>query len=168
LGTENYLVLTLHRPANVDDPENLRKLLQTIQEHSKDCPVIFPVHPRTKKVLQENTIAVHNLITIDPLSYSEFNFLVKNSFGVITDSGGITEETTVMGIPCMTLRDNTERPETCTVGTNELIGTDPAHLKPALEKLFAGQWKKGAIPELWDGKSAERIVELLLKRDSDR
>lgn len=163
LMDRNYLVLTLHRPANVDDPENLRKLLHTIHENSKDCPVIFPVHPRTKKVMQENNIVVHNLIAIDPLSYSEFNYLVKHSFGVITDSGGITEETTVMGIPCMTLRDNTERPETCTLGTNELIGTDPANLPPALDKLFAGQWKKGNIPERWDGKSAERIIDHLRK-----
>ena len=88
---------------------------------------------------------------------------VKNSFGVITDSGGITEETTVMHIPCMTLRDNTERPETCEIGTNELIGTNPDNIKPALDKLFAGKWKKGDIPELWDGHSAERIIEVLQK-----
>lgn len=158
LGNQKYLVLTLHRPANVDDPENLKKLLLTIQQHSHNCPVIFPVHPRTKKVMQENNMVVPQLITTEPLSYAEFNYLVKHSFGVITDSGGITEETTVLGIPCMTLRANTERPETCVVGTNELIGTDPANLSPALEKLFAGSWKKGTIPELWDGKAAERII----------
>ncbi len=100
---------------------------------------------------------------IDPLGYLEFNFLVERSKAVITDSGGITEETTVMGIPCMTLRDNTERPETITQGTNELLGTDPKAIKPAMEKLFAGQWKKGSIPELWDGKTGERIVEGILK-----
>jgi UDP-N-acetylglucosamine 2-epimerase (non-hydrolysing) len=97
------------------------------------------------------------------LGYLEFNFLVKHSKAVITDSGGITEETTVMGIPCMTLRDSTERPETCTVGTNELLGTNPKALKPALEKLFAGEWKKGGIPELWDGKAAERIVQHIIE-----
>jgi UDP-N-acetylglucosamine 2-epimerase (non-hydrolysing) len=91
----------------------------------------------------------------------EFNYLVENALAVITDSGGITEETTVMGVPCMTLRDNTERPETVHVGTNELIGTNPNAIKPALEKLFAGEWKKGAIPELWDGNTAKRIVAIL-------
>ena len=89
--------------------------------------------------------------------------MVQHSKAVITDSGGITEETTVMGVPCITLRDNTERPETITIGTNELIGTNPVAIKPALDKLFAGEWKKGGIPELWDGKTSERIVKLILK-----
>lgn len=97
------------------------------------------------------------------MGYLEFNYLVERAKAVVTDSGGITEETTVMGVPCITLRDNTERPETCTVGTNELIGTDPAAVKPALDLLFGGQWKKGAIPALWDGHTAERIVEILLE-----
>ena len=97
----------------------------------------------------------------DELGLLEFNYLVERAKAVVTDSGGITEETTVMGVPCITLRDNTERPETCTVGTNELIGTDPKAIKPALDKLFAGEWKKGAIPELWDGHTAARIVEIL-------
>lgn len=163
IADQKFIVLTLHRPANVDDPENLKKLLQTIEQHSKNVPVIFPVHPRTKKVLTENNIAISNLTTVDPLSYLEFNYLVKNSFAVITDSGGITEETTVMGIPCLTLRDNTERPETCTIGTNELIGTNPDNLAPALDKLFKGEWKKGGIPELWDGKSASRIIDHLYR-----
>jgi UDP-N-acetylglucosamine 2-epimerase (non-hydrolysing) len=93
----------------------------------------------------------------------EFNFLVKNAKAVITDSGGITEETTVLGIPCMTLRDSTERPETCTIGTNELLGTNTKVIKPAMEKLFIGNWKKGGIPELWDGKAAERIVQHIIE-----
>jgi len=95
---------------------------------------------------------------VDPQPYLEFNWLVKHAKAVITDSGGITEETTVMGVPCLTLRDTTERPETITVGTNELIGTDPARLKPALDRLFAGEWKKGDVPDRWDGHAAERIV----------
>ena len=99
---------------------------------------------------------------IEPLGYLEFNYLVERSKAVITDSGGITEETTVMKIPCMTIRDNTERPETITIGTNELIGTDPKAIKPALDKLFSGQWKKGGVPAFWDGKSAARIVDALL------
>jgi UDP-N-acetylglucosamine 2-epimerase (non-hydrolysing) len=102
-----------------------------------------------------------NLLLVDPQPYLEFNYLVKHAKAVITDSGGVTEETTVMGVPCITMRNSTERPETVTVGTNELIGTDPAKLKPALDRLFAGQWKKGAIPRLWDGKTGERIVAVL-------
>jgi UDP-N-acetylglucosamine 2-epimerase (non-hydrolysing) len=163
LNSGSYLVLTLHRPANVDDPENLKNLLNTIHVHSQDIPVIFPLHPRTRKVMESNGIVINNLHCVEPLGYREFNYLVKHSKGVITDSGGITEETTVMGIPCLTLRNNTERPETCAVGTNELIGTDPSKLPDALERLFSGTWKKGAIPERWDGKSAERIVDHLIR-----
>ena len=102
-----------------------------------------------------------NLHIVEPMGYLEFNYLVERAKAVVTDSGGITEETTVMGVPCITLRDNTERPETCTVGTNELIGTNPDAIKPALDILFAGEWKKGAIPELWDGHTAERIISIL-------
>jgi len=163
LEKKKYIVLTLHRPANVDNSENLKTILKTITENCKDYKVIFPVHPRTSKILTSNNVAIEQLITVSPLSYLEFNYLVENSFAVITDSGGITEETTVMDIPCLTLRDNTERPETCAIGTNELIGSDPKKLKPALEKLFSGNWKKGGIPELWDGQTAERIVDHLLE-----
>jgi UDP-N-acetylglucosamine 2-epimerase (non-hydrolysing) len=102
-----------------------------------------------------------NVHPVDPQPYLEFNYLVKHAKGVMTDSGGITEETTVMGVPCITLRDTTERPETVSIGTNALIGTDPSKLAPALDTLFAGQWKRGAIPEKWDGKTGERIVEVL-------
>jgi len=158
-----YIVMTLHRPANVDEEAKLKELLDEIISHSEDLPLIFPVHPRTAKILQNIGVQHPRLMMIDPLGYLEFNYLVENSFAVITDSGGITEETTVMGIPCMTLRDNTERPETITLGTNELIGTNPKAIKPAMEKLFAGKWKKGSIPEWWDGKTAERIIEILLQ-----
>ncbi|MCD4725159.1 MAG: UDP-N-acetylglucosamine 2-epimerase (non-hydrolyzing) [Bacteroidales bacterium] len=162
LKKENYLVLTLHRPANVDEDTKFKAFLQAIIEASNGLPVIFPVHPRTAKILESLPLSHSpSLHLIDPLGYLEFNFLVQNAKAVITDSGGITEETTVMGIPCLTLRDNTERPETITIGTNELIGTDPAAIKPALKKLFAGEWKKGEIPELWDGRAADRIVEKL-------
>ena len=104
-----------------------------------------------------------NLHIVEPMGYLEFNYVVERAKAVVTDSGGITEETTVMGVPCITLRDNTERPETCTIGTNELIGTNPKAIKPALDKLFAGEWKKGAIPPMWDGHTAERIIEILEK-----
>lgn len=160
---KKYLVLTLHRPANVDNAVGLKKIVDTIIENCAGYKVIFPVHPRTQKILSTLNLNLESLIIIPPLSYLEFNYLVENAFAVITDSGGITEETTVMGIPCLTLRDNTERPETCTVGSNELIGTDPNKLKPYLAKLFDGNWKKGGIPQLWDGKAAERIVDHLLE-----
>ena len=171
-----YVVMTMHRPANVDEETHLRALMEQIITNVHGEPIVFPIHPRTAKIfyglwgtatdsVEENRAALHkvfpNLYIVDPMGYLEFNYLVQHSRAVVTDSGGITEETTVMGVPCITLRDNTERPETCTVGTNELIGTNPAAVKPALDRLYAGEWKKGAIPELWDGHAAERIVEIL-------
>jgi len=162
LKEKEYIVMTLHRPANVDQEEGLKKLIEEIIDNSKDLQLVFPVHPRTLKNLESISISNPRLHLIEPLGYLEFNYLVKHAKAVITDSGGITEETTVMGIPCMTLRNNTERPETITTGTNELLGTDPKAVKPALEKLFLGNWKKGGIPEKWDGKTAERIVDILI------
>ncbi|MFA7273178.1 MAG: UDP-N-acetylglucosamine 2-epimerase (non-hydrolyzing) [Crocinitomicaceae bacterium] len=159
---KQYYTLTLHRPSNVDNPEILKTLLTTIQDNSKGFKIIFPVHPRTMKIIEKHEINMDQFICIPPMSYLEFNFLVMNSFAVITDSGGITEETTVLGIPCLTLRENTERPETVSLGTNELIGTSTKKLIHYLAKLEAGDWKKGRIPELWDGKSAERIINHLL------
>jgi UDP-N-acetylglucosamine 2-epimerase (non-hydrolysing) len=161
LTPKSYFVLTLHRPANVDDQNKLGNLLQSIIDHSRGLPLVFPVHPRTAKILADAGIASPALKMIEPLSYLEFNYLVEHAFGVITDSGGITEETTVLGVPCLTLRDNTERPETITMGTNELVGTDPAAIPPVLHRLFAGQWKRGTVPPLWDGKTGERIVAIL-------
>lgn len=161
LQEKEYLVMTLHRPGNVDEEEQLNSLIREIVNSSNGIPILFPVHPRTRKNLGKIGLEHPNLHYTDPLSYLEFNYLVKYSKAVITDSGGITEETTVMGIPCITLRNSTERPETCTIGTNELLGTDPKTIAPAMEKLFAGKWKKGGIPELWDGKTAGRIVRVL-------
>lgn len=160
----HYLVMTLHRPANVDEETKLKGLLDEIIQNSQGLPLIFPVHPRTARNLKHLGIHAANLHMIEPLGYLEFNYLVKHAKAVITDSGGITEETTVMGIPCMTVRDNTERPETITIGTNELLGTDPKAIAPAMERLFSGQWKKGCIPEKWDGKASDRIVEILLRK----
>ena len=158
LEKNNYIVMTLHRPANVDEEFKLKELICEIIEHSRELPLVFPVHPRTAKILTGLGISNDKLHLIEPLSYLEFNYLVENAKVVITDSGGITEETTVMGIPCMTLRDNTERPETVSIGTNELVGTNPKAIAPALKILFEGNWKKGQIPELWDGRTSERIV----------
>jgi UDP-N-acetylglucosamine 2-epimerase (non-hydrolysing) len=160
----NYLVITLHRPVNVDNGDQLTGLLNAIIQSARGIPVIFPVHPRTAKIIQSLNISFpQSLNLVQPLGYLEFNFLVENAKAVITDSGGITEETTILGIPCITLRDNTERPETVTLGTNELIGTNPAAIKPVMDKLFSGKWKKGGIPELWDGRAADRIVVKLFE-----
>ncbi|HOS46809.1 MAG TPA: UDP-N-acetylglucosamine 2-epimerase (non-hydrolyzing), partial [Paludibacter sp.] len=163
LVEKEYLMLTLHRPANVDEADKLKELMTEIVSNVHGLPVLFPIHPRTAKIFTDLGIKADNLYIVDPMGYLEFNYMVKHAKAVITDSGGITEETTVMGIPCLTLRDNTERPETVTIGTNELVGTNPANIRPALQKLFDGKWKKGSIPELWDGKSAERIVEKLIE-----
>ena len=168
LQDKQFVVMTMHRPANVDEENHLRAMMEQIIDNVHGLPVIFPIHPRTAKLFyglwgDEAELAkrLPNLHIVEPMGYLEFNYLVERAKAVVTDSGGITEETTVMGVPCITLRDNTERPETCTVGTNELIGTNPAAIKPALDKLFAGEWKKGAIPELWDGHTAERIIDIL-------
>lgn len=163
LSPKGYYLITLHRPNNVDDVANLKNLLDTVLSLTNDLPVIFPIHPRTKKILDSIAYSGPNLVQVDPMGYLEFIYLVKHARAVITDSGGITEETTVLGVPCLTLRNSTERPETVTIGTNELVGTDPSHLVPYLQKLQGGSWKSAGIPELWDGKTSERIVEKLIQ-----
>jgi UDP-N-acetylglucosamine 2-epimerase (non-hydrolysing) len=163
LGLEpgRYFVTTLHRPSNVDSEGGFSRLLASIAEGVRGMKVVFPVHPRTAKTIREIGQVPANILLVDPQPYLEFNFLVKHAKAVITDSGGVTEETTVMGVPCMTLRTTTERPETVSIGTNELLGTNPGALRPALDRLFAGEWKRGAIPPLWDGCTGPRIVEIL-------
>ena len=172
LQEKQYIVMTMHRPANVDEENHLRAMMEQIVDNAHGLPIVFPIHPRTAKLFynlwgDEEALAKRfpNLHIVEPLGYLEFNYLVERAKAVVTDSGGITEETTVMGVPCITLRDNTDRPETCTVGTNELIGTNPAAIKPALDKLFAGEWKKGGVPALWDGHTAERIIAILAGLD---
>lgn len=159
-----YFVLTLHRPANVDEEQQLKNMLETILASAQGMPVVFPVHPRTAQKLKSQHISASNLHMVEPMSYLQFNYLVQHARGVITDSGGITEETTVMNVPCITLRNSTERPETVAIGTNELVGTDPSVLPPFMEKILTGKWKKGGIPEKWDGKTGERIVGILIDK----
>lgn len=162
LSDKAYIVMTLHRPANVDEESQLKDMIDEIIMHTQDLPLVFPVHPRTAKILQRLNVNHSRLHMVEPLSYLEFNYLVERAKAVITDSGGITEEASVMRVPCLTLRDNTERPETITLGTNELVGTNPKNLKPHLDNLFSGNWKQGNDIPLWDGHTATRIVDALV------
>jgi UDP-N-acetylglucosamine 2-epimerase (non-hydrolysing) len=161
LEAKKYFLVTLHRPANVDESQNLTGLLDIIINESDGYPVIFPVHPRTKKNLHPKYLVTPKLILIEPLGYLEFIYLVKHARAVITDSGGITEETTVLDVPCLTLRDTTERPETITLGSNVLVGTDPLKLVPHLKSIRNEQWKTATIPPMWDGNTAIRIVDII-------
>ena len=158
---KGYLLLTLHRPSNVDDPGRLQLLFDIIQQNAAGYDVIFPIHPRTRKNIENYNIETYDIKLIDPQGYLEFIFLLTNSIGVITDSGGVTEEATVLNIPCITLRNTTERPETVIIGTNELVGEEPLYLAMFMSKMLNGQWKKGSVPEKWDGKAADRIVDII-------
>ena len=162
LELKKYFVLTLHRPSNVDSYQKLNDFLNYFNEKLDNYKIIFPIHPRTKQNIN-NKLLLKNIIFCDPLGYLEFNYLVKNSFAVITDSGGITEETTIMNIPCLTIRENTERPETISEGTNELIGVNIKKFNPYFKKLFDGKWKSGKSPKYWDGKTGERIINKLIE-----
>jgi UDP-N-acetylglucosamine 2-epimerase (non-hydrolysing) len=158
--TQKYIVLTLHRPSNVDDPSKLSALLEKIHSALDETRIIFPMHPRTRKVFTMIGKNFDQFVIVDPMSYLEFMYVVKHATGVITDSGGITEETSVLNIPCITLRDSTERPETITLGTNELI-SDTSQLKEYIQKMIRGDWKQTQPIPYWDGKTAERIVHIL-------
>jgi UDP-N-acetylglucosamine 2-epimerase (non-hydrolysing) len=163
LTNKKYFLITLHRPSNVDSADNLKMILDVILDNNDDLPVVFPVHPRTKKILDSLEFDRGKLIATAPMRYLEFVFLIKNATAVITDSGGITEETTVLKVPCLTVRNSTERPETITVGTNELVGTNPQNLVPYLRKIRQGEWKGSSIPALWDGNAASRILAKMLQ-----
>jgi UDP-N-acetylglucosamine 2-epimerase (non-hydrolysing) len=161
---QRFAVLTLHRPSNVDSTEKLAELLGAIDSIAAQVPVIFPVHPRTQQRLAQAGIKTHlQLKLIPPIGYLDFLCLLSKATLVLTDSGGIQEETTALGVPCLTLRENTERPITISEGTNQLIGTDPAKIIAAAHDILAGKGKPGRIPPFWDGHAAARIVDVLLK-----
>jgi UDP-N-acetylglucosamine 2-epimerase (non-hydrolysing) len=160
-----FVVLTLHRPSNVDDPGRLRHVLDAIRSVERDARVIFPVHPRTRERLRQLPDAVSDagaLTPVEPLPYLDFLQLMANARCVLTDSGGIQEETTALGIPCLTLRPNTERPITVALGTNRLVGVDPMQIEAAWHQIRRGEWPAGRLPELWDGRAAERIVKVIV------
>lgn len=163
LSPKNYIVLTLHRPSNVDEENSLIQLLLGIDQMAHDKKVIFPIHPRTKAIIGEQNLYLKNMVFVEPQGYLNFMYLIQNSFAVITDSGGISEETTVLGIPCFTMRNSTERPETVAIGTNYLVGTSVENLKLVFEAFCSEKMEKRGIPELWDGKSSERIIDILLQ-----
>jgi UDP-N-acetylglucosamine 2-epimerase (non-hydrolysing) len=169
LMEKEFVTLTLHRPSNVDDPTTFKRILDALFIIQSQIRIVFPVHPRTRKMIADMGLdsyisSMSNLTLCDPLGYYDFGKLVSESRFVLTDSGGIQEETTVYGIPCITLRENTERPITVSEGTNVLAGSDTAKIVEYSMQILDGKWKKGTIPQLWDGKTAERIVAFLERR----
>jgi UDP-N-acetylglucosamine 2-epimerase (non-hydrolysing) len=170
LESGGYVLLTLHRPANVDDPEALRGILEALEGITARVPAVFPAHPRTTAALESaglttRAAAIPGLTITKPLGYLDFLGLMSDAMAVLTDSGGIQEETTVLGVPCLTLRDNTERPITIEQGTNTLVGNRPARILAAFDRIAAGEAKGGSVPDLWDGDAARRIVEVLVSRE---
>jgi UDP-N-acetylglucosamine 2-epimerase (non-hydrolysing) len=157
-----YAVLTLHRPSNVDEPERLRRLFDVLEEIHRSLPIVFPMHPRTASSLEGRLGGRRlRLLVTEPLGYLDFLGLMADARLVLTDSGGIQEETTVLGVPCLTLRNNTERPITVTHGTNRLVGSDPDVIRAEVQKALRGEVSKGRLPELWDGRAAGRIADVL-------
>lgn len=165
LSLNAYLLVTLHRPSNVDDVEQLEGILAVIDETSRRLPVLFPIHPRTRLRLGSRLRGFKIIQFIEPLGYLDFLALRRHATAVVTDSGGIQEETTWLGVPCLTVRENTERP-VISVGTNILVGRNPQRLREELQKVVAGNAKSGGIPPLWDGRAAERIADVLIVRGS--
>lgn len=156
-----YAVCTLHRPSNVDDRRKLADLVRVLGFISRQIPVVFPMHPRTRKVLSDaqlDTAGFPGLRLVDPMGYLEFLSLTSHAKLVLTDSGGLQEESTALNIPCLTIRENTERPITVSVGTNMVVGTDPDRIKAEALNILAGNFKRGRVPDLWDGKAGERIA----------
>src|SRR5882762_8937401 len=160
---ERYALVTLHRPSNVDDSASLKGILESLLEVSDRIAVVFPVHPRTRQRISDLGVPLGNLHLSEPLPYVEFLALQSRATAVLTDSGGIQEETTYLGVPCLTLRSNTERPVTVTMGTNILVGQDRQKLTSELTKILDGKAKRGQAPPLWDGRAGDRIAELLCR-----
>jgi UDP-N-acetylglucosamine 2-epimerase (non-hydrolysing) len=164
LRANEYVALTLHRPSNVDDPAQLAALFAVFEELQRELPVVFPVHPRTRAVIERQLGGRAPALRLsEPLGYLDFLALMADARFVLTDSGGVQEETTALGVPCLTMRANTERPITIAEGTNVLAGTDPAVIRTEIEKLLAGETKRGRVPALWDGHAAERIASILAR-----
>jgi UDP-N-acetylglucosamine 2-epimerase (non-hydrolysing) len=164
LGPRSYVLVTLHRPSNVDDDAMLTDLLRALTDIAQTVPVVFPMHPRTRARVRPEQLGSDGLIVTEPMTYLEFLGFQRHASVVITDSGGIQEETTFLGVPCLTMRKTTERPVTVTLGTNELLGRDTEKLKRRTREILAGRKKKGVVPPLWDGKAAGRIAEQILAR----
>jgi UDP-N-acetylglucosamine 2-epimerase (non-hydrolysing) len=158
---KQYALVTLHRPSNVDAPSVLGPILEALNEISKSISVLFPIHPRTAKNIQSFGFSMNGIRTMDPLGYLEFLNLESTATVVLTDSGGLQEETTILGVPCLTLRHNTERPVTITHGTNIMVGPDKTRILDAFRRIMSGDWKPSGPPELWDGNAAERIVRII-------
>ena len=163
-GPKPFALVTLHTPANVDDPRRLDRLLEALTDVAAHVPVIFPVHPRTRARMRDQQLQFSGLLLTEPLTYLQFLGLLRHSAVVITDSGGIQEETTYLGIPCLTVRDNTDRPVTVHVGTNTVVGPDLGRLRPLVCDVLGGRGKRGVIPPMWDGKAGERIADCLAGR----
>jgi UDP-N-acetylglucosamine 2-epimerase (non-hydrolysing) len=173
LDDDRYAVLTLHRPSNVDDPVVLSKLLDVLEVVVAEQPLVFPVHPRTRQKLAQFDLAARiaaqpRLHLVDPLGYLDFLKLMAHARVVLTDSGGIQEETTILGVPCLTLRENTERPITVSEGTNLLVGSDPQRIVDEVAAVLAGRGKQGRRPALWDGRAAHRIADVLVRELNSR
>jgi UDP-N-acetylglucosamine 2-epimerase (non-hydrolysing) len=165
---DSFALLTMHRPSNVDDSKTFSRILDALEAIQKDIPILFPIHPRTRGNLaelglQDRIDSLRNIHLMDPIGYLDFLKLNSCAKVVLTDSGGIQEETTVLKVPCITLRENTERPVTAEIGSNQIVGTDPEKILAAYRNATGGNWRQPQIPPLWDGKAARRIVDILHK-----
>ncbi len=166
---DGFAVLTMHRPSNVDDPAVFSRILDALDVVQQDMPILFPIHPRTRKNIAEYGLQGHvdrlpNLHLLEPIGYLDFLKLTSSANIVLTDSGGIQEETTVLKIPCITLRENTERPVTAEIGSNQIVGTDTEKIVAAYKNVMSGHWREPQVPPLWDGRAAERIVQSLQEK----
>ena len=163
-GPKPYALVTLHTPANVEDEATLERILDALCDVAAQIPVIFPVHPRTRARMKDHQLQFSGLLLTGPLTYLQFLGLQRHATVVVTDSGGVQEETTYLGVPCLTVRENTDRPVTVRLGTNTLVGSDPVRLSGLVSDVLAGRGKRGTIPPMWDGKAGERIAECLVGR----